>query len=172
MASIARRVCTPAWARPLSARRQAPPLLEWQRAREGQFRLVAEPGRNGRMDKQARSLEADNIAPGTRRRVAEHNSGLRDAKPERAILVGVDVEVRFRPHRAGVEGARGAARSKHDLDHTEEPLRTSPPSPAGRSTALDAEESLAEFRELVLSAGGEIAAELLQRRPRPDPATL
>ena len=37
---------------------------------------------------------------------------------------------------------------------------------------LDAEESLAEFRELVSSAGAEIAAELIQRRPRPDPATL
>jgi GTP-binding protein HflX len=37
---------------------------------------------------------------------------------------------------------------------------------------LDAEESLAEFRELVSSAGGVVAAELLQRRPRPDPATL
>ena len=37
---------------------------------------------------------------------------------------------------------------------------------------LSAEESLAEFRELVASAGGEVAAELMQRRPRPDPATL
>ncbi len=37
---------------------------------------------------------------------------------------------------------------------------------------LDAEESLAEFRELVSSAGGEVAAELMQRRSRPDPATL
>jgi GTP-binding protein HflX len=44
--------------------------------------------------------------------------------------------------------------------------------PGGHSTALDAEESLAEFRELVTSAGAEIAAELMQRRPRPDPATL
>jgi GTP-binding protein HflX len=34
------------------------------------------------------------------------------------------------------------------------------------------EESLAEFRELVTSAGAEIAAEVLQRRGRPDPATL
>jgi GTP-binding protein HflX len=40
------------------------------------------------------------------------------------------------------------------------------------ASGLDAEESLAEFRELVLSAGGTVAAELLQRRPRPDPATL
>ncbi len=37
---------------------------------------------------------------------------------------------------------------------------------------LTAEESLAEFKELVRSAGGEVAAELLQRRARPDPATL
>ncbi len=36
---------------------------------------------------------------------------------------------------------------------------------------LDAEESLAEFRELVSSAGGVVAAELLQHRSRPDPAT-
>jgi GTP-binding protein HflX len=40
------------------------------------------------------------------------------------------------------------------------------------STELDAEESLAEFRELVASAGGVVSAELMQRRDRPDPATL
>ena len=40
------------------------------------------------------------------------------------------------------------------------------------STTLSAEESLAEFRELVSSAGGIVAAELVQRRARPDPATL
>jgi GTP-binding protein HflX len=51
-------------------------------------------------------------------------------------------------------------------------LRTVSPQPGGPSTALDAEESLAEFRELVLSAGAEIAAEILQRRPKLDPATL
>jgi GTP-binding protein HflX len=37
---------------------------------------------------------------------------------------------------------------------------------------MDVEESLAEFRELVSSAGAEIVAEILQRRSRPDPATL
>jgi GTP-binding protein HflX len=40
------------------------------------------------------------------------------------------------------------------------------------STELDAEESLAEFRELVASAGGVVAAEIVQRRAKPDPATL
>lgn len=43
---------------------------------------------------------------------------------------------------------------------------------AHTSTELDAEESMAEFRELVASAGGVVAAELMQRRARPDPATL
>jgi GTP-binding protein HflX len=40
------------------------------------------------------------------------------------------------------------------------------------STELDAEESLAEFRELADSAGGVVVAEIMQRRARPDPATL
>jgi GTP-binding protein HflX len=43
---------------------------------------------------------------------------------------------------------------------------------ARSSTELDAEESLAEFRELVSSAGGVVAAKIMQRRTRPDPATL
>jgi GTP-binding protein HflX len=41
-----------------------------------------------------------------------------------------------------------------------------------RPQELTAEESLAEFRELLVSAGGTVAAEVLQRRPRPDAATL
>ena len=49
---------------------------------------------------------------------------------------------------------------------------SSPLSKLPRNTELDAEESLLEFRELVMSAGGQVAAELLQRRSKPDPATL
>ena len=37
---------------------------------------------------------------------------------------------------------------------------------------LDFEASLEEFEELVRSAGAEVAATLIQRRPKPDPATL
>jgi GTP-binding protein HflX len=44
--------------------------------------------------------------------------------------------------------------------------------PPAASTSLNLEESLAEFRELVSSAGGEVVAEILQRRSKPDPATL
>jgi GTP-binding protein HflX len=40
------------------------------------------------------------------------------------------------------------------------------------ASKLDADESFAEFRELVAGAGARIAAEVLQRRSRPDPATL
>ena len=43
---------------------------------------------------------------------------------------------------------------------------------ASVSPGLNARQSLAEFRELVSSAGAEVVAELLQRRPAPDPATL
>ena len=43
---------------------------------------------------------------------------------------------------------------------------------ARADTSLDVEESLAEFRELVSSAGAVVVAELMQRRSRPDPATL
>ncbi|MGA2674679.1 MAG: GTPase HflX [Terracidiphilus sp.] len=57
----------------------------------------------------------------------------------------------------------------------QEPLLSSDSSPSGQaqpSAGLDADESLAEFRELVSSAGGQVVAELMQRRSRPDPATL
>ena len=49
------------------------------------------------------------------------------------------------------------------------PALTSPSSPL---PGLDAQESMAEFRELVSSAGAHVAAEVMQHRPRPDPATL
>ncbi len=100
-------------------------------------------------------------------------------KPERAVLVGVDLTVRPRAVRPGLGGARLAAShagaSANDTDENlisagGEARSVAPMSRAG--PGLDAEESLAEFRELVRSAGGEVAAELLQRRPRPDPATL
>ena len=55
--------------------------------------------------------------------------------------------------------ARDAA-SAHLHGHTEE------------SRDFSAEESLAELRELAVSAGGSVIAEFLQRRQKPNPATL
>lgn len=98
----------------------------------------------------------------TRRALPKHNS------PERAILVGVDFPLRPPIKRTGAAGARAALRVEEAMDDTRAPV----PVPASTSHSLDAEESLAEFRELVLSAGGEIVAEVIQRRQRPDPATL
>ncbi len=42
----------------------------------------------------------------------------------------------------------------------------------GPGVTTTTEESLAEFRELAVSAGAEIVGEFIQRRDRPDPATL
>ncbi len=102
--------------------------------------------------------------------------------PERAVLVGVDLAVHSRNTRTGQADARLAATRAHEDESAEDSVhggslvRNSVPSSAqalqATSPGLDAEESLAEFRELVRSAGGEVAAELMQRRARPDPATL
>ena len=84
------------------------------------------------------------------------------------MLVGVDLAVRPRrspPTRAPAWDA-GVRPEELPEDGCEAPGLPEP------SPGLDCEESLAEFRELVRSAGGEVAAELLQRRARPDPATL
>ena len=101
---------------------------------------------------------------------------------ERAVLVGVDFGLRLVGNRAGLVGARAVeVCPETDLDTATEPLPALQTQPVdlgaavGRATGspgLDAQESLAEFRELVTSAGGMVVAELLQRRPRPDPATL
>jgi GTP-binding protein HflX len=102
---------------------------------------------------------------------------------ERAVLVGVDLGVRSRGNRAAQTGARQAVvcAEPDGAVFTDAPESADLPlaevSPgratlARSSTELDAEESLAEFRELVASAGGMVVAEIMQRRARPDPATL
>jgi GTP-binding protein HflX len=99
----------------------------------------------------------------------------------------VDLEVRSRASRAGVRGAKTPTARFDTAPSDPSTPETYSLSPSNRSQAsldplrestgpisrgLDVEESLAEFRELLLSAGGQVAAELIQRRPRPDPATL
>jgi GTP-binding protein HflX len=111
---------------------------------------------------------------------------------ERAVLVAVELGGRAAGNRTAQAGARQAAvradalssdevapefAAGSDSDAGPATAETAfPLSPAsagpGPLTGLDTEESLAEFRELVASAGGEVVAEVLQRRPRPDPATL
>jgi GTP-binding protein HflX len=105
----------------------------------------------------------------------------------------VDLGVRSRSNRAGAVGARLSAATVEPVvekvdrpgstgsDETQREL-TASGSPSvstdiasARALAmpgLDAEESLAEFRELVASAGGVVVGEVSQIRARPDPATL
>ena len=143
---------------------------------------------------------AAGLGPGSGR-TALKDTAVRGNGQERAILVGVDSgrSGARRPDRlgsstvsrAGVAGARLAlVRPDFALDTLDDP-DTKPSEfpldsqdPSNRtladlqanqpysSTNLDAEESLAEFRELVASAGGVVVAEVMQRRSRLDPATL
>lgn len=102
------------------------------------------------------------------------SNSIRGGGAERAILVGVDLGDRSPLNWAGAAGARSTAQSLQDSANDSEPALLHPAAGLGSSvsTALSADESLAEFRELVISAGAEIAAEIQQRRSRPDPATL
>jgi len=83
--------------------------------------------------------------------------------PERALLVTVE----FGPARRGVP--RVAAQAREAADR---PAGTG--GAAGARSAYEDEEDSRreEFRELVTSAGAVIAAEVEQRRPKADPATL
>jgi GTP-binding protein HflX len=104
------------------------------------------------------------------------SDGQRDM-PERAVLIGVDFGGRSSASRAALVEARKAALrpdTGQQLSQPASPGRASASvqARATHSPGLDARQSLAEFRELVSSAGGEVVAELLQRRPAPDPATL
>jgi GTP-binding protein HflX len=79
-----------------------------------------------------------------------------------AVLVAVEFTQRLRRLTAAAKLARDAAA-----------LGTDESRPAsGGSGDLDFEAGLAEFEELARSAGATIAATLVQRRARPDPATL
>jgi GTP-binding protein HflX len=117
---------------------------------------------------------------------------------ERTFLVGIDLRQRRRaePQRARDaasiaacapdEGADGALRPKRsgsnaanasvstDLPATSvcEPQPAANLKPAQKEASFSAQDSMAELRELSLSAGAEVAGEFLQVRDKADPATL
>ncbi len=106
---------------------------------------------------------------------------------ERAFLVGIDVRTRRREVRGTVtrqaQAARDAASAEPGADAKSQSsgLSSGPslgPGSGKPSTnkpsipEFDAEESLAELRTLAESAGAKVVGEILQRRDRPDPATL
>ncbi len=103
------------------------------------------------------------------------------AGQERAFLVGL--EVRSRRARGAVTAQAQAARDAAAGPDAEESGAAAGAGavikPGGKSNGskpsipeFDADESLAELRTLAESAGAQVVGELLQRRDRPDPATL
>jgi GTPase len=90
------------------------------------------------------------------------------AEAERAFLVGIDYHKRSRTAAASkTKGSltAGAVAAK-------EAAQASGATRAPSTPQFSAEESLEELRALALSAGAEVAGEFMQRRDRPDPATL
>ena len=118
----------------------------------------------------APSLAVEGGAGGSSRLRRLNTRSLARTVPERAVLVGVDFTARRASHaRRTRRRAPGGLAPETTIFQR---IESNASEPAADLPGLDADESLAEFRELVRSAGGEVAAELMQRRARPDPATL
>ena len=89
----------------------------------------------------------------------------RDDARERVFLVGVE----FRSQRARLSNTAQLARTASSL-RRESPAKF--PEEAAGPAPFTVEDSMSEFRELATSAGAIVVGELIQRRERPDPATL
>ena len=87
---------------------------------------------------------------------------------ERAFLVGLDARTRSRGAAQRAVTAQAAAARDAVTASGAAPKSDGRPS----IPEFDAEESLAELRTLAESAGARVVGEILQRRDRPDPATL
>jgi GTPase len=95
---------------------------------------------------------------------------------ERAFLVGIDVRTR------GRSGTKGTVTAQAQAARDAASVAPSAGKGAGPNSGksgnkpsipeFDADESLAELRTLAESAGAKVVGEILQRRDRPDPATL
>jgi GTPase len=99
----------------------------------------------------------------------------KDDSQERAFLVGVEVRTRGRAKGAVTAQAQAA----RDAASNGPAVAKAAPASSGKTNTnkpsipeFDAEESLAELRTLAGSAGATVVGEILQRRDRPDPATL
>lgn len=119
--------------------------------------------------------------PGSRRDSAQREMELREqallrarqqSARELAVLVAVDfTSDRFKPTSAAQQAKQAAAISAQTLESLLDDEAPAP-KPVEPVPDIDFDASLAEFQELARSAGAVIAAVLIQRRGRPDPATL
>ena len=87
------------------------------------------------------------------------------------MLVAVEFTGERRRLTSAARLARKAAAVSPGSEVSENNAPVAPTEPV-RVADLDFDASLAEFEELARSAGAEVAATLMQRRARPDPATL
>ena len=100
---------------------------------------------------------------------------LQPARTNRCVLVSVEFSGRRRAMSRAAAQARAAAQPSNALEDLTngaagDPLPERPPRLA--ASAFDFESAREEFRELVVSAGGDVVAEVAQRRLEPDAATL
>jgi GTP-binding protein HflX len=103
-------------------------------------------------------------------RAAGTGAARRSAGQEFAVLVAVEFTGQRRKLTAAAKLARNAAAV--GAASSDDSSATSGKAQVGAVGDLDFEASLQEFEELARSAGAEIAATLVQRRAKPDAATL
>ena len=109
----------------------------------------------------------------------------RTQRGERAFLIGLEFSSRAPQRRPEVSAnaddapalpSTPAPKKRRGVPQNARMARNAVEAPAAIDTAsvlsFSAEDSMAELRELSESAGATVAGEMLQRRPRPDPATL
>jgi GTP-binding protein HflX len=131
-----------------------------------------------------RSSNSRNPRDSTRAGETPRREGPGAPARERAFLVGLDCRSRKRTGAkaritSGAQAARDAASPDAEEDSLSQGVAGAGGKPPGKSKGrapaileFDAEESLAELRTLAGSAGAEVVGEIMQRRDRPDPATL
>ena len=103
-------------------------------------------------------------------------ASLPPVRTNRCVLVSVEFSGRRRAASRAAAAARAAAQAASKLDPVDDeldtPLSDKQTAPRLAASAFDFEAARQEFRELVMSAGGDVIAEVAQRRPEPDAATL
>jgi GTP-binding protein HflX len=95
------------------------------------------------------------------------------ARTNRCVLVSVEFSGRRRAMSRAAAAARAAAQPISNLEWQAAPDDGLPDrAPRLAASAFDFDAAREEFRELVVSAGGDVVAEVAQRRLEPDAATL
>ena len=102
--------------------------------------------------------------------LADARQGRAASGVERAVLVAVEFTGQRRRLTSAARLARSAAAVSIENELSADDGEAQPS--VGAADDLDFDASLAEFQELARSAGAQVAATLVQRRARPDAATL